>query len=109
VPGRTVRKMIAGAVFSHPVIIQLFARFQVGLSANRTIRTVAKWRSIPISPYFMEVSVRAGYARSTGITPISRYRSLPLRWGHADFARRPAVPFARGARLGLARRLRKIL
>ena len=36
-PGRTVRKMIAGAVFSHPVIIQLFARFQVELSANHAL------------------------------------------------------------------------
>ncbi len=29
--------MIAGAVFSHPVIIQLFARFQMGLSANHAL------------------------------------------------------------------------
>ena len=34
-----------------------------------------------ISLYFMEVPARTGYARSTGIIPISRYRSLPLRWG----------------------------
>jgi hypothetical protein len=48
---------------------QLFARFQVELSANHIVGTVGE-PAIRKSPYFTEVLARTGYARSTGIIPI---------------------------------------
>ena len=159
-PGRTVRKMIAGAVFSHPVIIQLFARFQVGLSANDALSVQSGSRR-SVNPRILRRcwlgQATPGPRESSRSDPelnssrLARRFRVPLRrhadviepfdplptnphWGisgpsvyptppgqyirparrcafrgHADFPRRPAVPCARGARLGLARRLRKIL